>query len=87
MQQQKTFHDIVANLVRRIRIIELREVMYPAVSTISGLPVPSTSTLGRLRFVSNGRKVGEGAGAGTGTIAYDDGIAWRRVGDDTTVVA
>jgi len=43
--------------------------------------------MGSQAFASDGRKVGEGAGSGTGTLVYYDGNAWRRVGDDTTVVA
>ncbi len=54
-------------------------------STVANLPTPQQS--GRVRFATDGRKVGEGAGAGTGTLVYDDGVAWRRVADDTTVLA
>jgi hypothetical protein len=53
--------------------------------TVATLPTPGTAR--RQSFATNGRKVGEGAGAGTGTPVYDDGTAWRRTGDDTTVVA
>ena len=41
----------------------------------------------RIRFATDGRKTGEGVGAGTGVLVYDDGIAWRRTDDGTTVVA
>ena len=54
-------------------------------TTVASLPAAGTA--GRIAFASDGRKVGEGAGAGTGTLCYDDGTAWRRVGDDTTVAA
>lgn len=54
-------------------------------STVALLPTPQQA--GRVRFATDGRKVGEGAGAGTGTLVYDDGVAWRRVADDTTVLA
>ncbi len=40
---------------------------------------------GRMVFVTDGRKTGEGVGVGTGTPAYDDGVAWRRTSDDSTV--
>ena len=53
--------------------------------TVAGLPVAGTA--GRYAFATNGRKTGEGAGAGTGVLCYDDGIAWRRVDDGTTVLA
>lgn len=36
-------------------------------------------------FQVNG--IGEMAGAGTGTLTYYDGVAWRRVGDGKTVAA
>lgn len=42
---------------------------------------------GRMRFATDGRKTGEGPGAGTGVIVFDDGVAWRRTDDGTTVAA
>jgi hypothetical protein len=48
---------------------------------------PLTVRAGSQVYASNGRKVGEGAGAGTGTLVYYDGDYWRRTGDDTTVAA
>jgi len=50
-------------------------------STVAGLPPPGQ--VGRVRFATDGRKTGEGAGAGTGVLVYDDGVAWRRVDDGT----
>lgn len=79
--------EAVRNIVDRIHSLEIRENGALPNSTVAALPTPSATMKGRLRFVTNGRKVGEGAGAGTGTLAYDDGTAWRRVGDDTTVLA
>ncbi len=58
-----------------------------AVKSYAVASLPTAGTAGRTAFASNGRKVGEGGGAGTGTLVYDDGTAWRRVGDDTTVLA
>jgi len=43
--------------------------------------------MGSVAFASDGRKVGETAGNGTGTPVYYDSISWRRTGDDTTVLA
>ena len=54
---------------------------------VADLPAASSSNIGWRIFVTDGRKVGEGAGLGTGTVAYSDGTAWRRVADDTTVAA
>lgn len=53
--------------------------------TVAGLP--AAGYIGRLALASNGRKNGEGASAGTGVLVYDDGVAWRRVSDDSTVAA
>ncbi len=53
--------------------------------TVANLPTPQQA--GRVRFATDGRKMGEGAGAGTGVLVYDDSVAWRRTADDTTVVA
>ena len=49
--------------------------------------LPAAGQVGRVRMATDGRKTGEGAGAGTGVLVYDDGTAWRRVDDGTTVVA
>lgn len=51
--------------------------------TFAGLPTPGTP--GRHAFVTDGRKIGEGAGLGTGVVAYDDGAGWYRASDDSVV--
>lgn len=58
-----------------------------AVKPILFANLPVAGEFGRLRFVTNGRKSGEGAGAGTGVLCYDDTLSWKRTADDTTVVA
>ncbi len=76
-------------LVRRIRALEAMEraetAGAAATSTVATLPAAGQN--GRLRFATDGRKTGEGVGAGTGVLVYDDSVAWRRVDDGTTVVA
>lgn len=52
--------------------------------TVAALPA---SNDGSLAFASNGRKTGEGVGAGTGVPAYRDGGTWFRFADDTAVAA
>lgn len=42
---------------------------------------------GYIAFASNGRKTGEGAGAGTGVLAYRDGGNWYRPADDSVLAA
>ena len=49
--------------------------------------LPSAGFNGAMAFASNGRKVGEASGAGTGVVvAYSNG-AWRRLSDDTAVAS
>ena len=52
--------------------------------TVATLPTPGTTA--RCAFASNGRKLGQAAGAGTGVPVWDDGAAWRTY-DGTTVTA
>ena len=75
-------------LSRRIRDVDNKVIAEASNSAPSvyfaDLPDP-TNRRGWMRYVRDGRKVGEGAGAGTGCLAYSDGVAWRRSSDDTTV--
>ena len=79
--------DVLTEIMNRIRDIEAngRSEVTGSIEAIvfANLPVPGQP--GRFLFVTDGRKTGEGAGVGTGTPAYDDGVAWRRTSDDTTV--
>lgn len=58
----------------------------PAAPSYAVADLPA-SAAGSIAYASDGRKAGEGVGAGTGTLVYRDGSAWRRVADDTTVAA
>ncbi len=49
--------------------------------------LPSGAFNGALAFASNGRKVGEAAGAGTGVVAAYSNGAWRRLSDDSLVAS
>lgn len=53
--------------------------------TVAGLPAATTA--GLLVYVSDGRKNGEAAGAGTGVVAFSDGTAWRACDTGATVSA
>ena len=66
-----------------LRLSEMTPFVLPAYA-VAALPA---ATAARVAYASNGRKVGEGAGAGTGTLVYSDGTAWRRASDDTTVAS
>lgn len=52
--------------------------------TVAGLP---SGGAGDVAFASNGRKNGEGAGAGTGVQVFHDGTAWRACDTGATVAA
>lgn len=81
--------QVVRTLATRIRALETnpRSEVTGGVQAVlfAALPPVSPVAPGRLFFVTNGRKVGEGAGAGTGVPAYDDGTNWYRTSDDTPV--
>lgn len=55
------------------------------VYTVAGLP--GVSVAGDTAFASNGRKNGEGGGAGTGVLVFSDGSAWRACDTGATVAA
>ncbi len=80
---QRAFETLTAR-VRALETADRAEVAGGA-QAITFAALPAAGQPGRLRFVTDGRKVGEGGGAGTGTLCYDDGTAWRRCADDTTV--
>jgi hypothetical protein len=53
--------------------------------TVSTLP--SSPSAGSIAYATDGRKVGEGAGAGTGVPCYYSNGNWRRYSDDTVVAS
>lgn len=57
----------------------------PGTYTVATLPTAGTAR--RIAYASNGRKNGEGSGAGTGVLVFDDGTAWRAVDTGATVAA
>lgn len=81
------FRRTTEKLADRIRALEANErsEVTDGVESLAFASLPVAAETGRLRFVTDGRKLGEGVGAGTGVLVYDDGVAWRRTSDDTTV--
>ena len=49
--------------------------------------LPSSAFNGALAFASNGRKVGETSGSGTGVVAAYSNGAWRRLSDDSVIAS
>lgn len=78
--------ETLADRIRNLESNERSEVT-GAVEPVTFASLPAAGQAGRLLFVTDGRKTGEGGGGGTGVLAYDDGVAFRRVDDGTTVAA
>lgn len=53
---------------------------------VASLPVKGIPE-GRTAYATDGRKIGEGPGAGTGVPCYLSHGTWRRLSDDTQVAA
>lgn len=82
------FGSAIEQLAKRLKVLESnsRAEVAGGVQALTFAQLPTPGQPGRIVFCTNCRKVGEGAGAGTGCIAYDDGGAfWRRPSDDTPV--
>lgn len=67
--------------IRKLSVQSLRSESTGGVESVTG--IPSTGSAGSLIYITNGRKSGEGIGAGTGIVAYHDGSNWYRFADDT----
>lgn len=79
--------ELISERVRNLEASQERAEVAGAVPRFTVAGLPAAGVVGRVAFATDGRKVGEGAGSGTGVLAYDDGVAWRRTSDDTTVAA
>ena len=58
-------------------------------STLAAAPLLGTGAgVGSVLFITNARKMGEGPGAGTGTLCYYNPASntWYRAADDTAAV-
>ena len=54
---------------------------------VADLPEAKSYQIGSTSFASNGRKAGEGPGAGSGVPIWTDGVKWRTFYDNTEVMA
>lgn len=59
----------------------------PGSSVVASLPSAASAGAGATYYASNGRKSGEGAGAGTGIPVWSDGTSWRTYYDNTVAAA
>lgn len=79
--------DALKQINRRIRKIELQEgsPTFDQAQSVAFVDLPTVTVQnGRVRWCSNCRKTGEGAGVGTGVLVYSNATTtnWKRVSDD-----
>ena len=67
-------------------IFQSQNVM-PGVSTYTVANLPTDVVANQIAYASNGRKNGEGSGAGTGVLVFRDGSAWRACDTGATVAS
>jgi hypothetical protein len=67
-------------------IFQSQNVM-PGVSTYTVANLPTDVVANQIAYASNGRKNGEGSGAGTGVLVFRDGTAWRACDTGATVAS
>lgn len=79
----KEFYQYMRDVDAALRVLVLSSFGL----TVAQLPASAAATAGLIQFVKNGRKNGEGAGLGTGVLAFNDGTAWRAVDTGATVAA
>lgn len=79
--------DVIGQITARLRALETADPIAGSVDVVLFVDLPAAGLAGRVLFVSDGRKVGEGAGAGTGVLAVDDGVDWISPATDTPVTA
>lgn len=78
MANSRVEDDMRVNTFTSIGSIQLAKY------TVAGLPAGSE---GQLAYATNGRKVGEGVGAGTGVPVYFSNASWRVFSTDAAVLS
>lgn len=92
--------QIIQSLTKRIGILERDTRRITSFSqnanialgvqtfTVANLPTITETGGTQIAFASNGRNPGEGVGAGTGVLVWNNGTTgWRTVYDGTAVLA
>jgi hypothetical protein len=59
----------------------------PPSRTIAQLAALNSFPNGTIAYASNGRKIGEGAGLGTGILVYYSANSWRTLSSDQVALA
>ena len=78
-----TFHQVYV-VDQTTGNLAIKALVSAASYAVAGLPAGLN---GALAFASNGRKLGEAAGAGTGVMAVFSNGSWRRLSDDSIVAS
>lgn len=84
-QHQRLAFDNIYDLQKATEITATR--ISKGGYTVANLPKATASTEGQLAYATNGRKVGEGVGAGTGVPIYFSNGKWRVYSTDAQVAA
>lgn len=88
----EALQDDILALTRRVTTLEQKSERAEVAGGVAKLALLANAPLaanaassGDLLFIQNARKVGEGGGAGTGTLCYFNGPtnSWYRASDDT----
>lgn len=76
--------SISRDFVKYLQNLETRISQYAPFKVVQ---LPTNPGEGSIAFATNGRKQGEGAGAGSGVPVYYSNGFWRRYSDDTQVAS
>lgn len=69
--------DVSENETRKTTISSTLSMLGIEFSSVAGLGSAATANI--FKFATDGRKAGEGVGAGTGILVRSDGTNWRTV--------
>ena len=87
--QETYLNRVVRNIEMTFRLMQSIGRVQADVISLRGVPVADlpVGRAGNVAYASNGRKNGEGAGAGTGVLVFHDGTNWKACDSGATVSA
>lgn len=77
--------DLSAAAAKKVTVLELTN--YHGAFAVASLPSSGSQTAGDTAYATDGRRSGEGGGAGSGLPVWSDGTNWRVHYDNSVVVA
>lgn len=82
------FHHIPSGGVdKKATLAEILTALGVTAAAVASLGSAATSGANTWKYATNGRKLGEGVGAGTGVLVRSDGTNWRTVDQGSIVAA